>query len=298
MKLPSITVRAVIPHYFAESEAPVREIGAGFGSRHPGSRLARSIAFSRCLIGLLNLRRSTQDLQLDLRTATGVSTAPATHSFDIRLEVVVLVHQDACLLDVIVPLVPQVRVLRVDLEDPRQLGLAARDWLIHHSAPADLNIYLEDDLVIQDSLFADKILWMAQRSNHKCVLLPHRYELTHRLDLPPRLLIDGPIDHEEFQSWHRPSHGVAVGEFRGQRDVQFDCPSNPHSGCFAISRPQLMALQKRELPREGFIGPLETAATYTVGCAFMLLKPALVNRHFLMIEHGHPSYLGYLNPDC
>ena len=47
----TITVRAVIPHYFAEASAPVREIGGGFGSRQPGSRLARSIAFSRCLQG-------------------------------------------------------------------------------------------------------------------------------------------------------------------------------------------------------------------------------------------------------
>ena len=67
-----ITVRAVIPHYFAEVTAPVHEIGAGFGSRQAGGRLARSIALSRCLHGLLNLRRSTIDLQLDLRTAVGV----------------------------------------------------------------------------------------------------------------------------------------------------------------------------------------------------------------------------------
>ena len=58
-----------------------------------------------------------------------------------------------------------------------------------------------------------------------------------------------------------------------------------------------MVLRERELPCDGCVGPLETAATYTVGCAFLLLKPALANRSFLMIEHGHPSYLGYLNSD-
>ena len=31
----------------------------------------------------------------------------------------------------------------------RKEGLAARDWLISHPAPADFNLYLEDDLVIQ-----------------------------------------------------------------------------------------------------------------------------------------------------
>ena len=73
-----------------------------------------------------------------------------------------VVYKDDCLLEVIAPLVPQVQVLKRDLDDPRELGLAARDWLISHPSPADLNLYLEDDLVIQDPLFADKILWMAQ----------------------------------------------------------------------------------------------------------------------------------------
>ena len=65
--------------------------------------------FSRCLHGLLNLRRSSKDLQLDLRTAVGVDTPRGMESLDLKLEVVVMVHQDAFLLDVITPLAPQVR---------------------------------------------------------------------------------------------------------------------------------------------------------------------------------------------
>ena len=294
MDVQCLTVRAVIPHYYFESGAPVRGVGAGFGSRHPGSRLARSIAFSRCLHGLLNLRRSKEDLQLDLRTAQGVATPLGVEPLDLKLEVVVAIHKNACLMDVVTPLFPQVRVLQHELDDPRKLGLAARDWLIQHPSPADLNLYLEDDLVIQDPLFADKILWMAQRSNQKCVLLPHRYELTRRIDLPSRLFIDGSIHQHELIDWHKPSVGIAKGNFRDQKGIQFDCPSNPHSGCFGISRSQLKILRDRKLPCDGFVGPLETAATYTVGCEFVLLKPSLANRNFLMIEHGHPSYLGYL----
>ena len=123
MNVRTITVRAVVPHYFAEANAPVHEIGAGFGSRQPGGRLARSIALSRCLHGLLNLRRSIKDLQLDFRSATGNVTPASSESSELKLEVVVVVHQDACLLDVIAPLVPQVQVLRHDLDDPRELGL-------------------------------------------------------------------------------------------------------------------------------------------------------------------------------
>ena len=300
---PRITIRAVIPHYFQESDQPVAEIGigSGFGSRAHGGCFARSLAFSRCLQGLLNLRRAPQDLLLDLRTAKA-SRTPEPENKDafisVDLEIIVVVQRGAFLVDVLTAFGPQVQVLQHDLEDPRNLGLTARDWLINHPAPADLNLYLEDDLVIHDSLFAHKILWMAHRSNQRCVLLPHRYELTRRPGVAPRLFIDGPIDHEPFAEWHQPTIAVAHGDFRSDLNVQFDCPINPHAGCFGVTKHQLQIMSQRELPREGFVGPLETAATYTVGRDFMVLKPTWINREFLAIEHGHPSYLGYINPEC
>ena len=75
-------------------------------------------------------------------------------SLEIKLEIVVLVHQDNCLFDVIAPLCLRCSCCGVcDLDDPRELGLEARDWLIRYPLPADLNLYLEDDLVIYDDLF-------------------------------------------------------------------------------------------------------------------------------------------------
>lgn len=295
-------IRAVIPHYFSEDvqKDSLPEIGSGFGCRTPGARLSRAVALSRCLLGLLNLRRSRQDLCLNLVQAMGEST-PDTEVFvdspDISLEIVLVVHADQFLLEAIQPLVPQVRVLQLDLADPRCLGLEARDWLIQHPRPADLNLYLEDDLVIHDPFLPEKILWMAQQSNHQCVLLPHRYELTKNLLNAPRLYIDGPIEHHIFAAWHQPKLKFAQGSFRFYPKIEFDIPSNPHSGFFGISRQQLLLLRESVLPREGFVGPLETAATYTVGALFKLLKPSLNYREFATIEHAHPSYLGYLVSD-
>ena len=208
----TITVRAVVPHYFAEASSPVREIGAGFGSRQPGGRLARSIAFSRCLHGLLHLRRSIKDLQLDFRTAEGIATPASTESCELKLEVVVVVCQGACLLDVIAPLVPQVQLLRRDLDDPRELGLVARDWLISHPSPADLNLYLEDDLVIQDPLFVDKILLPAFQPPMCATTAPVRVNAS--FGSPP--LDRWSIDHGEIEAG-MPTAGIATGEFRGNR---------------------------------------------------------------------------------
>ena len=295
-------IRAVIPHYFSEDVQieSFSEIGSGFGSRTAGARLTRTIALSRCLLGLFNLRRSRQDICLNLVQAMGEPT-PETGLFvdspDISLEIVLVVHAEQFLLEAIEPLVPQVRVLQLDLPDPRCLGLEARDWLIHHPQPADLNMYLEDDLVIHDPFLPEKILWMAQQSHHQCVLLPHRYELTKNPLNPPRLYIDGQIEHQSFAKWHQPQDQFAQGSFRFYPRLEFDIPSNPHSGFFGVSRQQIFRLRESCLPRDGFVGPLETAATYTVGSLFQLLKPSLKYREFLTIEHGHPSYLGYLITD-
>ena len=174
--------------------------------------------------------------------------------------------------------------------------MEARDWLINHPWPADLNLYLEDDLVVHDPLLPEKILWMAQQSNHQCVLLPHRYELTRNPLNAPRLYVDGPIEHHVYD-WYEPKNSFAQGRFRHYQKLDFDVPSNPHSGFFGVSREQLMRLRQISLPCDGFVGPLETAATYTVGSAFTLLKPSWDCREFLTIEHAHPSFLGYLVPD-
>ena len=104
-------IRAVIPHYFSEDvqTEPAREIGSGFGSRTPGARLSRNIALSRCLLALLNLRRSRQDLCLNLVQAMGEPTPESdlfVDSPDISVEIVLVVHADQFLLEAIRPLVP------------------------------------------------------------------------------------------------------------------------------------------------------------------------------------------------
>ena len=100
------------------------------------------------------------------------------------------------------------------MEDPKQLALEARDWLLKHPEPADLNLYLEDDLVIHDRLWPEKVLWMAECSDQKAVLLPHRYEAL-RVLVPPRLYVDGRIDTGPQLAWHQPQTAVASDVSRG-----------------------------------------------------------------------------------
>ena len=56
----------------------------------------------------------------------------------------------------------------------------------------------------------------------------------------------------------------------------------------------LLTACQQPLPNDGFVSPLETAATLTVLQHFPVLKPAAPHQGFLAVEHGHPSFLSYL----
>ena len=134
------------------------------------------------------------------------------------------------------------------------------------------------------------MVWFLIKTKHQFALMPHRYELTGN-HLNPRLFVDGPIDVEALPNHHQPAEKVASGRFGGGSLVHFDVASNPHSGSFCCSALQRQNLLSQGVADEGFIGPLETVATFTVLQYLPVIKPSWLNRDFLLIEHAHPSFL-------
>lgn len=292
-------VRVALPHHFDEAAG-----SSPHGSGQKGARLARSLALGRCLSALLELERHPQDAQLAIgrRTiehfrapAEATAETPAERITEPelggwRLEIHVCGDGHHQLDEVLELFAPHLRCHRVGVDDPRDLALAARDLLIRHPEPADLNLYLEDDLVIADRAFLDKQLWFQQLSAGRMVLLPQRYERVARQGVGA-LLVDGPLNHALIEAFAAPRPDALRGRFRGGPTLSFDVAANPHSGCFCLSRRQVERLGGTPLPRQGFIGPLETAATLTLLPHFPVLKPSLRNWRFLAVEHGHPGFV-------
>ncbi len=280
-------VRVCIPHHFREDIDDPR-----YGSRRPGSRLARCLALGRCLAALLDLQRRREQAQLGIGQSS-IDQFPCRPEADmvgnVRLEIHVCSDGRHQLDEVLQHFNGQIHRHRIDLADPRQLALAARDLLIQHPQPADLNLYLEDDLVISDRHYLDKMVWFQELCGHRMVLMPHRYERLDRDDVGV-LLVDGPLRPGFIGRFTTPRHNVLQGRWRAGPAIDFDVATNPHSGSFCLSRAQVKQLKGQELPRQGFIGPMETAATLTVLGHFPVLKPALQQWRFLAVEHGHPTF--------
>lgn len=290
----ALRLRVVIPHFFREG---VSEGSGGYGSGRSGNRLPRSLALARCLGSVLSLNRAPQDWILNIAERQMELTAPSSQAGceTVEVELHLFVVGDSWLQEVVELYAPRLQLHHLELEDPRQLPLAAVYELLHMPTPADLSIYLEDDLVVQDLRYVDKLNWFHKRTDHQFVLMPHRREPTVA-NAPQHLYVDGPIKPEgqAQQVWSSDEAVIASGRFWDGQEVGFVVASNPHSGSFCVSAPQLEQLRRADWPPANFVGPLETAATGTVLGYFPVLKPSWACRDFLTLEHGNPSFLRLL----
>ena len=284
-------VHVCIPHY-AREQSETAANPHGYGSLRAGAQFQRSLALSRCLHGLLSLQRQAEMTVLNIDKKQ-IDHFPANQS-SLELKITVCSDGEHQLGEVLDLFANRIERLELQLDDPRKLPLACRDHLIQQRAGADLLMYLEDDLVIHDPAFFDKQHWFLTKTEHRFCLMPHRYEPVHQGPIH-QLLVDGPLSPQFVGRFMQPQRDAAHGLYGGHEKVHFDLTDNPHSGCFVVSAGQADELSQQDLPREGFVGPLETAATLTVLHRYPVMKPSLEHWRFLQLEHAHPSFRGYLN---
>ena len=289
-----LRVRVGIPHFFRE------QAGEGpYGSSRRGARAARCLALGRCLSALIDLQRGSRDLRLHIG-GRRIEHLPAQPPIGAVLERPVELEIEVCtdgahqLEEVLEPFAGRITVQHVPVDDPRTLALRTRDRLIREGEIGDLTLYLEDDLVISDPLFFDKQAWFLAHTEGHMVLMPHRYERVDRGGAGV-LLIDGPLRDGFIQEFCTPMADRVIGSFGNGPPIHFEVPTNPHAGCFCLSRLQVERLRGLPLAEEGFVGPLETAATLTVLQHLEVLKPSLPHWRFLNVEHAHAAFLGYLD---
>ncbi|QVV67088.1 hypothetical protein [Synechococcus sp. LA31] len=280
-------VQVCIPHYFREHTDP-GDNPNGYGSLRSGAKLQRSIALARCITALLDLQRKQETCLLNINQ----KSIEHWQNKEEQLEISIHVFTDGInrLQDTLDIYKNNITISDKQLKNPRELPLECRDYLIKNETDADLLFYMEDDIIINDRLFFDKQKWFIHNTSHNCSLMPHRYERIDQGSLET-LIVDGSLRPDFINRFTNPQKNAANGQFRGSDFVCFDIADNPHSGTFCVSRDQAEKLRDLSLPREGFVGPLETAATLTVLKFFPVMKPSIQYWKFLSVEHGHPSFL-------
>lgn len=284
-----------IPHYFKPSDNK-----KGYGSTRQTARITRLLSFGRCLGSLINLQRTRKNCLFNMNEQAIEHYAIADRKIlpdDIQIEITICTNGVDVIDEILEEFSDFVTIKTFELDDPKILPITTRDWLLRNSKDNDnydLYAYLEDDLVITDAEFFDKQAWFLGHTKGRFCLMPHRYEPIFRRNVG-RLLIDGPLRPALIRKFYEPKQNSGRGVYRGETNISFDIPENPHSGLFVVSRSQKEILSKQELPIDGFISPLETAATLTVVKYFSIFKPSIDCSNFLMIEHAHPSFTSFMN---
>lgn len=276
-------VFVAIAHYFnnEEERQDIRALDMGSG-RWPLPRIAALNA------ELVALHRHFGPNALSINPAEAEQFASRSANV---LDIVVVTTRGRNILDWIGIAPPAIAVEYFD-GDPLMLGFEAQRLMRDRAGAYDIYGYMEDDLVVTDPAFLDKIAWFAGEFGDTALLLPTRYEMSSsgtlaKVAFAPQLS----RTRREFLYRNNPPP-VLSADWNG-RTQSFRIPMNPHSGCYFLTQPQLARWLRSDsfYDRDAsWIDPLVSAATYAPGKLFNIYTAAEPDPWFLDIEHFGVRY--------
>lgn len=271
-----------IPHYYNADSKSIH----GSGKKDPRPRIQ---ALSMCLYNLHTLLGNSQ-FMIDIRDkkAIGVNNS-LTHEIDI----VICTANNKHLLEYLSVPKNFFKQSESTLDDPKYLGFECQKVLKENLGKYDYYCFMEDDLIINDPLFFEKIKWFNQGTEKTNLLLPNRYETSSRGKVL-KAYVDGNINPRATKKYQNVSEFSHLHTKFLNQNVVFQRPLNPHSGCYFLTQEQmeLWASQEHFLDMDaGFISPLESSATLGIMKTFKIYKPVPQNASFLEIQHFGDMFL-------
>ena len=268
-------VLIVIPHYCDPSPD---EGNATFGSRH--AIAPRVFALRACLIAL---KRYFGGRRL-CGPHTELRIDPAEQP---TLDIVIATVEGRNVLPLLA-IDPTEYAVEFCAGDPLFLIFETQRIARERAGSYDLIGMMEDDLVIGDPMFFEKILWFADRFGPDRILQPHRVEIS-RAGRIGKTLIEPTLSEETSGRFRHASAPQRLsGDFAGRRR-HFEATTNPHSGCWFLTRPQLEAWSKEPSfydRKADWVGPLESGATRALALRHQVYRAVDPDPFFLEIEHS------------
>lgn len=187
--------------------------------------------------------------------------------------------------------------------DPKLLGFTCQDVLKEHRGEYDYCCYMEDDLVVHDPLFFQKLAWFDALFGTESVLLPHRFEYNERCVFPK-----GYVETDGFETGSELVESLSFAQkyidFSERPvltaampggDMRFVKARNPHAGCFFLTAAQFERWLSRPYygERTGeFSSTFENPATWGLIRTFGVYKSDFSRAAFFEIEHAGARFLG------
>jgi hypothetical protein len=278
----------VIPHYFGPSH-PNNNLPTIGSYIEPLGRIA---ALSDAIV---SLHRHFGPIR---HFFDGTAIAADQRGADSRLDIVVLALRGFELADYLGLTPGTIEVEYLECEPPR-IAFEAQRIFRERLGRYDFYCFMEDDLVIHDPAFFDKLTWFQEKFGHKTLLMPVRCEVP-ATGTPAKVIAD--VDLPEV--WYRPfrrggQRETLEGVWNG-RTQAFHLPKNPHAGAFFLTAAQMdhWARQPTFDDRDAsWAGPIESAGTLSVGRVFDLYKPGSPDPFFLEVQHSGVRYSSRAPPE-
>ena len=227
--------------------------------------------------------------------ARGFEAVPPTGD---QLDVVLVTVKDCHLLaDIETP--PTMIRHHVAEITPTHLGFECHRLVREAVGHYDYYAYLEDDLIIHDPGFFDKLTFFNRHVNDPlCLLQPHRYELCLREGVERKSLA-----HKVYNDYRGSNVRYTDPQLRFNaigRAITIERSTQPHAGCWFLNPEQARLFTegahwgwRNELL---WNSPLDTAATLGISRTFRIYKTALDSLDFFELQHACPIVMKQVFP--
>lgn len=270
-----------IPHYYNASGD-----GHGSGGKSPKPRIH---ALAACMFSIYSLFSASQCM-IDIQNKKAISV---NNNLVHNIDIVICTANDKHLLEHLSVPTSFYRHYNTILENPKFLGFECQKILKENLGKYDYYCFMEDDLIINDPLFFEKIKWFNKGTESVNLLQPNRYEISGQGKVL-KAYVDGDIRLQATESYQDISEFSHLHtNFLGQK-LLFQRALNPHSGCYFLTQEQMeyWVGQQHFLDMDAsFISPLESSATLGIMKTFRVYKPAPQNASFFEIQHFGDQFL-------
>lgn len=215
-------VLITIPHYYNADNQSIH----GSGKKDPRPRLQ---ALAMCILNLHALLGNSQYI-IDIfnKKATDVNKA-----FTNDIDIVICTANNKHLLEHLKMPINFYKHHSTALENPKFLGFECQKILKENLGKYDYYCFMEDDLIISDPLFFEKIKWFSD--DYINLLQPNRYEVSTR----GRVLksyVDGDIRPAVTENYQNVDEINELSKEFLNQNILFQRPYNPHSGCYFLAK--------------------------------------------------------------
>ena len=271
-------VLLAIPHVFAPRE------GSLYSSQTEAKRHTKREALLQATAGNLSRHGGRHWNHASLGKGKPVVTRGQHTSLGVDLTIQLFTPPGASLAGDL-PADPRLQLIDPGVEDYSQVPLVASRRLLEQAPEYDLVGYLEDDLLIEDPQLFHKLLYLDRCSDGGYAFLPHRCE---QMELKGDVILSGDPDGGRPDLFWDTGEHLMVPWPLG--DVQFYRATNPHSGCYFLSRRQAETVLEFWTSRNWqadfqLSGPLEQAGSGLLLPVLKVMKPIPNHYRFLMVRH-------------